>query len=448
MSSLLTNENIEVMLDGNTSRLVVALSGGADSVALLHCVVNQHPGVPIAAIHVNHHLQEEADDWQQFCVDLCLSLGVELECVSVSVSKGGSLEAQARKARYSAFESYLRFDDLLLLGHHGDDQLETILLNLFRGSEAFGVRGMPLQRAIGLATLYRPLLKVRRSEILAYCTENTLRWVEDVSNTDTNMDRNFLRHELLPLIRQRFPVAESALLGALDRDNKVRDQMADIATIDLEGVLSDRGGIELPALFKLAELRILNLLRQFLLSKEVPFPSGNMLRECLSAMANSRSDARPLLSWQGYEFRRHDGEMILLRSLSTSKSEPDSELESGKELDWTIANSIEITGGRLTASNEVGRGIALHPSLPVTVCFRRGGEKISLQRSRTLKNVFQENHLPEWLRQRIPLIYQGGVLIAIPCVPEWQFPCLSSSENEVLAKEHGWTFTYQTNDRV
>ena len=373
---------LERLIADDIARLVVALSGGADSVALLHWLVHSQVGVPVVAIHINHGLQKEASEWQKFCEDLCDLLGVEIRSVSVKVDTKGSIEENARLARYAAFEEFLRPRDLLLLAHHMDDQLETVLLNLFRGSEVFGVQGMPVKRAIAGVKLFRPLLETRRHEILSYCRKNKLSWVEDNTNMDLGMDRNFLRHELLPKIAARFPAAEQALINAHERDTQALQLIENIAESDLDSALSDDDGLSLRVIGELGELRVVNLLRELMRRKQVGFPSGKALRQCVHAMLNSPRDAAPLLAWGGYELRRHDDFIFLLNSM------PQVDISSVFKIQGS--EPFAVSGGLLSIERIKGQGVTVNNEMGLEGRFRQGGEKIRRKQLRTLKNIFQE----------------------------------------------------------
>ncbi|CAG0910664.1 unnamed protein product, partial [Cyprideis torosa] len=165
------------------------------------------------AIHINHQLHADSLQWQKHCEQICLEWDVPLVAVAVEVAKetGKGLEAAAREARYDVFAEHLAPDDLLLLAHHENDQVETLLLNLFRGSGIDGLAGMPRERTAGRATLFRPLLEVSREQLEYYAKTMGLKWMEDPSNASQQFDRNFLRHSVLPLIEQRFPSAIRAM---------------------------------------------------------------------------------------------------------------------------------------------------------------------------------------------------------------------------------------------
>ena len=172
---VLTETFLHHLKDNKVKRLVVGLSGGIDSVVLLD-LVSQVSEVPVSAVHVNHHLHPRSDEYEKFCIALAEKYQIGLHCQSVAVSTRGSIEAKAREARYNVFQQHLDEGDLLLLAHHADDQVETILFRLFRGGRVSGLEGMPVARPIGKAALYRPLLEITRSEIETYAREQGLSW--------------------------------------------------------------------------------------------------------------------------------------------------------------------------------------------------------------------------------------------------------------------------------
>lgn len=219
---LLAPSVVQRINDPGTDRLVVGLSGGVDSMVLLHLVRACAPDKPLLAVHVNHGLQPSAADFEEFCRLACASAAVELLVRRVQVRTGGSQETNARSARYDVFESLLEARDLLLLAHHADDQAETILFRLIRGSRLAGLEGIPLERPLGMGRLFRPLLDVSRDRILAYAREQQIQWIEDPSNAAFHADRNFIRHQVLPLLESRWPAARQRLVEGMERDERVR----------------------------------------------------------------------------------------------------------------------------------------------------------------------------------------------------------------------------------
>lgn len=277
--------------------LVVGLSGGRDSVALLHLVqgMRQVFGFRLSACHVNHGISAKANAWQAFCEEFCSELQVPLECIAVVVPRVApeGLEAAARVERFAAFGGLGA--DWLLLGQHQDDQAETMLFNLLRGAGLLGASGMPEKRNLrpGLNVL-RPMLDIARREIEGYLRRNELKWVDDESNLDTRITRNFIRHQVVPLLQSRFPAAVNNLAAAADRFGEARLLLDQLAALDL-GDLPATFPIPVGHLTELPESRARNLLRFLLLRQGVQIPSEERLVEGLRQLCDARADRHPLV---------------------------------------------------------------------------------------------------------------------------------------------------------
>ncbi len=209
--NLLTEEWIQTL--SKKSRLVVAFSGGMDSSVLLHALVAYFSSsISIVALHVNHGISSNAERWEQHCQSFCDTLNIPLIKHSVSLTHRANLENEARQARYEVFRHYLLKNDALLLGHHALDQVETLFLNLMRGSGISGLAAMPAVASIGEGQMYRPFLHHNKETLEAYANEHQISYIEDESNADIRFNRNYIRHELLPVLRQRWPALQETLL--------------------------------------------------------------------------------------------------------------------------------------------------------------------------------------------------------------------------------------------
>lgn len=390
-------------------RIVVALSGGIDSVVLLHLAVAQFGASRVSAVHVHHGLAVAADEWQACCARHCEALGVELIVRMVDVEVTGNLEANARRARYEVFESVLGADDVVLLGHHSDDQVETILQNLFRGSERFGVSGMPRERRLGAGALLRPLLAVRRTEIRRWALAHELDWIEDPANVDETFTRNFLRHTLLPAVEARWPSAGRALLEAARRDADYGQVIDFAAEIDLRAVL-DGAGMRLEGLSRLPIPRRLNVIRYRLEQLGLPQPGRDALAQGLEDLLGARGDSAPVLTWQGISLRRFQGRVYIVAEPADDSPVP--------MIDVPAAGVVEFGSGHLAVESVLGRGIRQRNGYVATV--RRANMEIRLRHRRPIKKLLQEMGVPPWLRDRIPVICDGDVVAAVPGLPDWQ----------------------------
>ncbi|MFZ2972581.1 MAG: tRNA lysidine(34) synthetase TilS [Ferribacterium limneticum] len=275
------------------ARLWVGLSGGCDSVVLLH-VLSRLGFDNLSAMHVHHGLSPNADAWAEFCAGYCERLGIPLTVrhVTVDASSGQGLEAAARDARYAVFAECS--GDSLLLAQHRGDQAETVLFNLLRGTGVTGAAGMPVERRFGGLRLLRPLLDITRAEIESYASANSLAWITDESNTDTSLTRNFLRHEALTTISQRFPGAEASLAQAANHFAEAASLLDELALLDWQGV-GDGEVARMPALRQLSLPRLKNLLRHRLRCLGWQVPVASRLEEFARQLQSAAPDRHPEL---------------------------------------------------------------------------------------------------------------------------------------------------------
>jgi tRNA(Ile)-lysidine synthase len=281
-------------LAGET-RLAVGLSGGCDSVVLLHVLARLELPVQLSALHVHHGLSPHADAWAEFCQATCARLGVDfqLKHVVVDAASGSGLEAAAREARYQAFADLGA--ETLLLAHHRGDQVETLLFNLLRGAGLSGLAAMRDERRLGSLRVLRPFLTVDRDSIERYAQQYQLRWIEDESNVDRRFSRNYIRHEVLPRLTERFPAAEQAIARAAAHCAEADDLLAEMAAIDWQGI-RDGEAARLPELLALSPARIKNLLRYRLRQLGWRLPVSDRLEEFIRQLKSAGPDRHPALS--------------------------------------------------------------------------------------------------------------------------------------------------------
>jgi tRNA(Ile)-lysidine synthase len=352
-------------------RIAVGLSGGVDSVVLLH-QFHTRPGV--SAVHVHHGLSPNADAWAAFCKTLCRKWRVPLAIHRVKVRKSGKgLEAAAREARYEVFTKIPA--DILVLAHHLDDQAETVLMNLLRGAGLRGARGMLPRSSFKEKTILRPLLEVPREEILAYAREHKLDWIEDESNADESLTRNFIRRRVGPLLEQKFPRWKRSLARAAKHISK-----KDIAAEDL--------------------------LRAFLKKKGLRAPSEAKLVEMLKQL--TAGGARTLIEHDGVRLRVYRGKIVADRSAGAFAPVP-----------WKGETRLPVPalGGELRFRRGPGIDARQLDKKAFEVRLRSGGERLQADPNRprrTLKNLFQEAGVPPWERERMPLLYCGDELVWAP----------------------------------
>ena len=275
-------------------RLSVGLSGGCDSVVLLHALVELGFAERIDVIHVHHGLSPNAGQWVTFCINYCRRLGVECLVRHVEVEQGSGLglEAAARAVRYRVFSSVAA--DTLLLGHHRGDQAETVLFNLLRGAGVTGAAAIPADRRLGRLRILRPLLGVSRNEIEAYAQAARLEWIDDESNADTALSRNFMRHEVLTAVAKRFPAAERNLAQAACHFAEADLLLGELAGIDWQ-TMADGEALLLVKVREMSLSRLKNLLRHRLRQLGWQAPAAARLEEFARQLQSAGPDRHPAL---------------------------------------------------------------------------------------------------------------------------------------------------------
>jgi tRNA(Ile)-lysidine synthase len=394
----------------------VAFSGGLDSHALLHalCRIRAVLDAEVGAVHVNHGLQLEADHWESHCRQLCADLQVPYVSLRVdgTARRGESPEAAARRARYTALADWLPAQHCLLTAQHQDDQAETLLLQLLRGSGVSGLAAMPVLTTLGAGRHLRPLLAVTREALYQYAIANKLAWIEDPSNTDTAFDRNYLRQQVLPVLRERWPAVASSLSRSASHCAGAARLLADLAEQDLLALTGRENTLSLTGLVALPYTRQGNVLRHWIKQVSGKTPSAAVLARIMNDVTGSRRDSEPCVRWGGFEIRRYREELFLLHQAG-SEEQPGA-------LEWALARPLALpgSGGILTATAETGCGIraAAVPAGRVRVAWRQGGEycqPAGRGHHHRLKKLFQEQGIPPWERSRIPLIYIEDRLAAV-----------------------------------
>jgi tRNA(Ile)-lysidine synthase len=393
------------------TRIAVGLSGGVDSIVLLHLLRRglRLPPARISAIHVNHQISAHAAAWATHCRRYCRDLGVKLEVAKVEVPRGNSTEAAARAARHRVFAACNA--DVVALAHNRDDQAETLLLQLLRGAGPRGLSAMPVFKP-GIPALWRPLLEVPRSAIEAYGRHHRLSWVEDDSNIDRAYLRNFLRHDVLPLIERRVPGAGIVLARAARLQAEASDLLDVLADQDI-GAGAVGTSLALAQLQDMPAHRARNALRRFLRRHGALMPEAGRLDELLRQALTARADARVCVDLGDVELRRFRGALHVVAPLPP--------LPRNFEKAWNGRAPLVLPqlGGTLRLEQRKGSGIAVEwlQRGRLTVRVRRGGEVLRLASGgprRTVRNLLQESALPPWLRERLPLLYLGEELAAVP----------------------------------
>ena len=394
--------------------LLFALSGGIDSCVLLHALVQVKKSLDFnfRVMHVHHGLSPNADGWVEFCKQTCVAYQVPLEVERVEVKKGAGigLEAAARDARYKVL--YDAGADYIILAHHQDDQAETLLLQLIRGAGLKGLSAMAAQDEN--RCLLRPLLDISRQEIEAYAKANQLAWIDDESNLDTKYDRNYCRHEIMPVIKARFPAADETLARSASHIAEASQLLNELALIDAQACLIE-GRMSVKRLGELNLPRAKNLFRWWLSSMGFVAPSSDRLDEMLTQLINASQDASLKISLDKaneINLRRYQGYAYI----DTNHSERVSDIA----MIWQGEARLTMPDGtHLVFERHQGQGLAIDKlgGHKLRISSRKGGERFKpdfARPTRTLKHLLQEANLPPWQRERLPLVYLDDSLAVVP----------------------------------
>jgi tRNA(Ile)-lysidine synthase len=397
-----------------TQRFWIAYSGGLDSHLLLHALAQLRPQLKpkLCAIHIHHGLQAEADEWANHCQDVCQSLDIpcEVRRVKVNTGHGESIEANARTARYEAITQLLAPDEVVLTAQHADDQAETVLLQLLRGSGVAGLAAMPAVTRLGQAWLVRPLLAYTRNELHDYAQKQNLHWIEDSSNADTRFDRNFIRQKIMPVLQQRWPSVSHIFSRVAHHQAEADGLIQILAKQDLKKCQGETPEqLFLPVLSSLSAARQHNVLRFWLKKLSLTIPSTAQLQQIFTKLITAKSDRQPVVRWQGGEVRRYHQSIFAMPNLPNI---PDSSYS----LKWEIPKSLSLPLGELSFNQEQERGLVLPIGTQLTVRFRQGGETFRWHgHQRVVKKLLQTAQIPPWIRHYIPFIYnEDNLLISIP----------------------------------
>lgn len=393
----------------------VAYSGGLDSEVLLNVVAAYQPfdqQVMLRAIHVHHGLNPHANAWVLHCQQHCEKLQVPLKVVHINVQphKGQSLEEIARHQRYQAFNEIMTNTSVLLTAHHQDDQAETVLLRLFSGAGPKGLASMRTCRPLGKGLLLRPLLPFSRHELEEFASANSLVWIEDDSNLNQQFSRNFVRHQVLPLLKQRWPSVITTLTRSATLCHENEILLQELMQDDFDRVkTNEQHKLRVSALNQLSKAKQQYLLRHWIEMNAYTMPSQAQLNQLISSILLCQNDRMPVLTWNNACVRRYQDELYI---------EPVMDDVPTVTLQWDLQQPLPLPAylGTLMAESCKNQGIKLPHDVTVTVTFRQGGERCHPQGrigSHPLKKLFQEWNVPPWRRDKIPLIYYQQHLVAV-----------------------------------
>jgi tRNA(Ile)-lysidine synthase len=403
------------------TQLWLGYSGGLDSQVLLHALVElintQQLDISLSnlhAVHINHGWSKHAQHWEQHCQQECQRLKVDYHAVTINAkpSNGESPEAYARTARYAALAKFIHQNDYLLTAHQQDDQAETLLLQLLRGAGIKGLASMPQLSAFAQGWHFRPLLNIARADLLAYAKHHQLNWIEDESNNNTRYTRNFLRQQILPELKQRWPTVNAAIARSANHCAEASLLLDELAQQDLKQVQGDYpNSLSCSRLLALPAIRQKNILRFWFDQLNIHYPSTAQLKHILQDILHSKQDANPEVILQNKIIKRYRNNLFIIDRNNSH--------DATAIYTWDLTQPLVIPAlGSLTATLTFNKGIRadILKQGKLSIRFRQLGERChpaGRQGSHPLKKLFQEWRVPPWQRDHIPLLYCDDQLVAV-----------------------------------
>ena len=408
MSQVLAHLERFVLQYPKVERWFVAYSGGLDSSVLLHAMAKLNLEVPLEAVHVNHGLSDHADSWAQHCREVCASLNLICHSHSVEVvARGRGLEDAAREARYRIFEDRLGLNDGLLLAHHCDDQAETLMLRLMRGSGTRGLSAMASSRSLGKGHLYRPLLELDREDLKNQAEAWDVSWIDDESNGSTEFDRNFLRLKVFPELSQRWPAMSQQWSQSAQWCRQADELVNEVAAEDLARSCpqSERLGdsVDLSVLEQFSAYRRGNALRLWFEQLGVALPDKAQLDMHDQQFINARPDSAAEVRWGKVAIRHFKQRLFCLPVDMLDQPTPEA---SSIEVKGWMGEMIPWGKGSIFLESVPEGGFTL-PAKGFDLSSRRPGERCHpswRDRSQSLKKLLQESGLEPWLRDQMPCL--------------------------------------------
>lgn len=388
-------------------RYLVGFSGGADSTALLTALhrCRDRLEADIAAVHFDHGLHPDSHHWARHCERFCQERGIALKCRKLRLSPDdANLESRARDERYRCVEQIMDSGTLYLTAHHAEDRAETLLLHAMRGSGLDGLASIPEIRPLGAGHVARPLLRFSRDDLAAYLRYHGVRWIEDPSNRDARMDRNFIRQQIMPALEKRWPTAGTSLARSARHLNTANLVLHELLGRHLDTLCTDRATLPREVLFSLGDSASALLLRQWLRERDIPMPPHDRLEEFLGQVDTAGPEARCEITWAGVCLRLYR---------DTLHCSTDGTTRECPTLKWYGGQTIELGAG-LGALQLTGHGDG--PANDWVVGPRRVGDRLRLHSAgprRKLKKVMQEQPIPPWQRSSIPVLYWNDHPVAI-----------------------------------
>jgi len=397
------------LIPDHTERVYLAYSGGLDSSVLLHLLVTNQHRYSLVPWHVNHGLLEVAVRMEQFCVEQSQRYGLELRLDHLDLGNiDSNIEAEARRQRYRLFAAANDAGSCIVTAHHADDQAETFLLNALRGSGSAGLRGIARSRELGSGLLLRPLLEFSRQQLEDYASHHELAWFNDPSNRDNRFDRNYLRNEVIPAIRARWPQYQQALATTSRLQAETQQILDEVAQLDYEALSKPGRGndftLDIEGLLQLTNERARNLLRYWVANAGLGTVPGARLREVMSQL-HAKPGSMPQIAMQKYSIRSYDQRLFLVHNDALHARQ--GVFEFGLNEDISIAQ-FEVSLCRA----DLFRLLRIDDQAQQVTLRYPGSDHRPADRHR-LKRLYQKHRIPPWLRPSTAQVYLDDKLVGL-----------------------------------
>lgn len=397
------------LIPDHVNRVFVAFSGGLDSSVLLHLLVSESREFEIIPWHFNHGLLEVAPRMEAFCIEQARRYGLEIRIDRLDLdSIDSNIESEARRQRYDLFRQHSGAGDCIVTAHHADDQAETFMLNALRGSGSAGLRGIARQRMLGDTLLLRPLLRFSRERLEAYAAQHEIPWFDDPSNRTNRFDRNYLRNQVIPLIRTRWPHFQDALSTASEIQAETQELLDEIAGLDFTALKAPASGgfatLDVAGLLQLSPARRKNLVRYWIADAGLPTLPQARLQELMNQL-HAKPGTMPEVAMPDYIIRLYDQRLFLVREDTTPCASGEFEFELKPDI------RIEQLGLQFQRREIFAQLELVDEGQALTLRFRDKGQQNS-DRHR-LKRLFQKHRVPPWERSAIAQVYLDGKLAGL-----------------------------------
>ena len=400
----------------NFKKLGIAFSGGLDSSVLLKLITENNESIDqLTVLHINHNINKQSDSWELFCKERASELGIDFISWKLESSDKIS-EELLRDKRHEAFKEWADEKDLILTGHHLDDQIETVIFRIFRGTGLRGLEGIKEVSKINDLNFYRPLLNCRKEDLLQYAHDKGLSWIEDDSNKESYFARNIIRNEVMPKITERWPAIDKAIGHLSSRASKADKILSEVAQEDFMNIDGSTEALDIVKLQSFSYERQENLIFHWLTHINNLNISSGQRMQILSSIINPSEGS---ISFSANSRSRDLNIKILIsheevRILDDTALIP---LPNDTSLEWNLRDTISIPSGKLSLVESPGKGLdKKFLEQGATIKARVGGERckpFGRHKSQKIKNLFQEFKIPDWKRDFIPLIYIGDRIAAV-----------------------------------